>query len=194
MIMKDKVQEIYNDASEYLRDNIEHQNKQIDYILINPSNDELWVMCSDGVDTAIELHYKDGMMKNNYVPEWDYNFDYYVYNLLEDGYKIGYISDDLHYSLWNSIHELYPDDIEFKNGVKNYIKYCKNNHINKDYIDKKTNLLFEDAIFILLFTVFLFVERFFLCLLLLLLISVFFLIQLVLINTGFVLSVNKFSK
>ena len=192
--MKDKVQEIYNDASEYLRDNIEHQNKQIDYILINPSNDELWVMCSDGVDTAIELHYKDGMMKNNYVPEWDYNFDYYVYNLLEDGYKIGYISDDLHYSLWNSIHELYPDDIEFKNGVKNYIKYCKNNHINKDYIDKKTNLLFEDAIFILLFTVFLFVERFFLCLLLLLLISVFFLIQLVLINTGFVLSVNKFSK
>ena len=47
--MKDKVQEIYNDASEYLRDNIEHQNKQIDYILINPSNDELWVMCSDGV-------------------------------------------------------------------------------------------------------------------------------------------------
>ena len=38
------------------------------------------------------------------------------------------------YSLWNSIHELYPDDIEFKNGVKNYIKYCKNNHINKKYI------------------------------------------------------------
>ena len=138
--MKDRVQEIYNDASEYLKDNIEHQNKQIDYILINPSNDELWVMCSDGVDTAIELHYKDGIMKNNYVPEWDYNFDYYVYNLLEDGYKIGYMSDDLHYSLWNSIHELYPDDIEFKNGVKNYIKYCKNNHINKDYIDKKTNL------------------------------------------------------
>ena len=50
------------------------------------------------------------------------------------------MSDDLHYSLWNSIHELYPDDIEFKNGVNNYIKYCKNNHINKEYIDKKTNL------------------------------------------------------
>ena len=30
-------------------------------------------------------------MKNNYVPEWDFNFDYYVYNLLEDGYKIGYL-------------------------------------------------------------------------------------------------------
>ena len=79
-------------------------------------------------------------MKNNYVPEWDFNFDYYVFNLLEDGYKIGYMSDDLNYSLWNSIHELYPDDIEFKNGVKNYIKYCKNNHIDKKYLDDKTNL------------------------------------------------------
>ena len=78
--MKDRVQEIYNDASEYLKDNIEHQNKQIDYILINPSNDDLWVMCSVGVDTAIELHYKDGLMKNNCVPEWDYNFDNYDLN------------------------------------------------------------------------------------------------------------------
>ena len=138
--MNDKVKEVYNDVSEFLHESIEHKNKQIDYILINPSNEDLWVMCSDGYDTAIEFQYRDGMMKSNYVPEWDFNFDYYVYNLLEDGYKIGYMSDDLHYSLWNSIHELYPDDIEFKNGVKNYIKYCKSNGITKEYIDSKTNL------------------------------------------------------
>ena len=138
--MDNKVKEVFNDVSEFLRDSMEHQNKQIDYILINPQNEDLWVMCSDGVDTAIEFHYRDGMMKNNYVPEWDFNFDYYVYNLLEDGYRIGYMSDDLHYSLWNSIHELYPDDIEYKNGVKSYIKYCKNNHIDKKYLDSKTNL------------------------------------------------------
>ena len=51
--MIDKVKEVYEDVSEYLKDNIEHQNKQIDYILINPKNEDLWVMCSDGVDTAI---------------------------------------------------------------------------------------------------------------------------------------------
>lgn len=27
-----------------------------------------------------------------------------------------------------------------KNGVKNYIKYCKMNNINKKYIDEKNNL------------------------------------------------------
>lgn len=124
--MRDRIQEIYNDALEFLNESMEHQNKQIDYILINPDNEDLWVMCSDGVDTAIELHYKDGMMKNNYVPEWDYNFDYYVYNLLEDGYKIGYMCPDLHYSLWNSIHELYPDDIEFKNGGQKLYKLLQN--------------------------------------------------------------------
>lgn len=143
--MKGKVQAVYNDTSVFLRENIEHQNKQIDYILINPKNNDLWVMCSDGIDTAIELHYRDGMMKNNYVPEWDFNFDYYVFNFLEDGFKIGYMSDDLHYSLWNSIHELYPNDIEFKTGIKNYINYCKNNNINKKYLDEKTNLVTPDV-------------------------------------------------
>lgn len=138
--MKDKVKEVYNDVSEFLKDNVEHQSKQINYILMNPENEDLWVMCSDGIDTAIEFHYRHGMMKNNYVPEWDFNFDYYVFNLLEDGYRIGYMSDELHYSLWNSIQELYPDDIEFKNGVKRYINYCKRNNINARYIESKVNL------------------------------------------------------
>ena len=57
MTMRDRIQEIYNDALEFLNESMEHQNKQIDYILINPDNEDLWVMCSDGVDTAIELHY-----------------------------------------------------------------------------------------------------------------------------------------
>ena len=143
--MKDNVQKVYDDVEEFLKDSIEHQNKRIDYILINTNNDDLWVMCSDGIDTAIEFHYRDGMMKNNYVPEWDFNFDYYAFNLLEDGFKIEYMSNDFHCSLWNSIHELYQDDIEFENRVKNYIRYCKNNNINKKYLDEKTGLNTPDV-------------------------------------------------
>ena len=29
------VKEVFDDVSEYLKDNIEHQNKQIDYIIID---------------------------------------------------------------------------------------------------------------------------------------------------------------
>ena len=57
--MEKIVKDAFDDVSDFLRDSMEHQNKQIDYILINPQNKDLWIMCSDGVDTAIEFHYRE---------------------------------------------------------------------------------------------------------------------------------------
>ena len=54
---------------------------------------------------------------------WE-GFDYYIYNLLEEGWQIGYMTPEVHYSIWNSIHELYPEDIDYKDGVQNYLQYC----------------------------------------------------------------------
>ena len=138
--MKNNIQKIYDQANFFLDNDVNYQNCKIDYILENPKNGDVLLLASDGYEVAIEFQLKDGKLDYYKVPEWDYNFDYYLYNRFEEGYKIACMTDEIHYNLWNSIHELYPDDIEFKNGVKNYIKYCKNNHINKDYIDKKTNL------------------------------------------------------
>ena len=50
------------------------------------------------------------------------------------------MTDDVHYSIWNSINELYPNDIEYKNGVQEYLQYCKEKNITKEYLDKKTGL------------------------------------------------------
>lgn len=50
------------------------------------------------------------------------------------------MTDDVHYSIWNSIHELYPEDIDYKDGVQNYLQYCADNGITKEYLDKKTGL------------------------------------------------------
>ncbi|UKI57350.1 MAG: hypothetical protein L6V81_08410 [Clostridium sp.] len=41
------------------------------------------------------------------------------------------MTDDVHYSIWNSINELYPNDIEYKNGVQEYLQYCKEKNITK---------------------------------------------------------------
>lgn len=76
----------------------------------------------------------------NRIPGWDFNFDYYFYNLLENGLNIGYISDEFHSCIWNSINELYPNDIDFNEGVLKYIEFCKENGVDKKYLDEKTNL------------------------------------------------------
>lgn len=109
-------------------------------ILIDSEKNETYILASDGVDEAIEFtpyskEYAGGYVN---VPEWDYNFDYYIYNYLEEGKKIIYMTDNVHYSIWNSIHELYPEDIDYKDGVQKYLQYCADNGITKEYLDNKT--------------------------------------------------------
>ena len=138
--MNEKIKKIKEEIETFLMENIDHQNKHIDYILVNPENNETYVLASDGVDEAIEFtpfskNYEGGYTN---VPEWDYNFDYYIYNYLEEGKQIAFMTDEVHYSIWNSIHELYPEDIDYKDGVQWYLQYCADNGITKGYLDEKT--------------------------------------------------------
>lgn len=138
---KEIIEKTKQEIEEYLRNSEEHQDKQIQYILINSKTNETNTLVSN-YDEAIEFtpYTKQYPDKYGCVPEWDFNFDYYVFNLLEEGYEVGYMNMETHYNLWNSIHELYPEDIDYKDGVQNYLQYCKDNNITKEKIDKEVNL------------------------------------------------------
>ena len=125
-------------VEKFLNDNMEHQDKKIDYILYKPDKMETNILASNSNDEAIE--FRSNTNDFNYVPEWDYNFDYYIYNLLEENWKIEYMTPEVHYSIWNSINELYPNDIDYKDGVQNYLQYCADNKITKKYLDEETGL------------------------------------------------------
>ena len=121
-----------------LKEDMERQDKKIDYILYNPGTMETNILASNSNEEAIEFRSnQDGY---NYVPEWDYNFDYYIYNLLEEDWKIAYMTPEVHYNIWNSIYELYPEDIDYKDGVQNYLQYCVDNGITKEFLDKENDL------------------------------------------------------
>ena len=82
--MNYRILKVKNDIELFLKDNIEHQNKHIDYILFNPKTNDTYVLASDGYDEAIEFTPYSKNESGCYiqVPEWDYNFDYYIYNYL----------------------------------------------------------------------------------------------------------------
>ena len=114
--MNEKIEKIKNDIETFLKDTMDHQNKHIDYILYDPDNNDTYVLASDGYDEAIEFtpftkEYDGGYLE---VPEWDYNFDYYIYNYLEEGKRIGYMTDEVHYSIWNYIQKILITKTEFK--------------------------------------------------------------------------------
>ena len=138
--MDERIEKVKNDIETFLKDSVDHQNKHIDYILVDPDTNETYVLASDGYDEAIEFtplskNYEGGYTN---VPEWDYNFDYYIYNLLDEGKQIAFMTDDVHYGIWNSINELYPEDIDYKEGVQWYLQYCADKGITKEYLDEKT--------------------------------------------------------
>ena len=130
-------------VEKFLNDNMEHQDKKIDYILYKPDKMETNILASNSNDEAIE--FRSSTNDFNYVPEWDYNFDYYIYNLLEENWKIEYMTPEVHYSIWNSINELYPNDIDYKDGVQNYLQYCADNKITKKYLDEEPGLNTPDV-------------------------------------------------
>ena len=127
--MDDIIRQTKEDIEAFLKEDMEHQNKNVDYILVNPETKETITLASDGVEEIIQFApyttnengYENGYMN---VPEWDFNFDTYLFEELQKGYEIGYMSDDCHYGVWQIIDEWYPEDIENKEGVQKYLKYC----------------------------------------------------------------------
>lgn len=150
--MEKHIETTKQEIEEFLMNDEEHSNKHIDYILIKNKTGETYTLASDEAgEEAIEFtpYTKDHKNGYGYVPEWEYNFDYYIFGYLDEDYSIGYMTNNIHYNLWNSIHELYPNDIENKDGVKKYLKYCKDNNITKEFIDRTTNFDTPDVMYIL---------------------------------------------
>ena len=143
--MNEKIEKVKNDIETFLKDTMDHQNKHIDYILYDPDNDNIFVLASDDYGEAIEFtpftkEYDGGYLE---VPEWDYNFDYYIYNYLEEGKRIGYMTDEVHYSIWNSIHELYPEDIDSKTEFKHIYNIVQTMELQKNIWIKRLVLIHQ---------------------------------------------------
>lgn len=144
--MDDIVSKVKDDVETYLMEDMEHQDKEIEYILFNPNTNETQVLASNKDEQIILFGPFTKDLENGYtnVPEWDFNFDEYIFKELQNGYEIGYMNDDTHYGLWQSINELYPEDIEHKNGVMQYLQYCKNNNITREYLDETFKMSVPD--------------------------------------------------
>lgn len=54
--MNERIEKVKNEIESFLKDSIDHQDKHIDYILVDPNTNETYVLASDGNDEAIEFN------------------------------------------------------------------------------------------------------------------------------------------
>ncbi len=134
--IKETTDKVWNNVNQILQ-NDEYQNFKVDYIMIDKKDENKSFAIISNYDEIASISLEDKELR--LIPEYDYNFDTYF---LEDVhcYEIGYISNEFHYNIWNSIDETYPTDISDKDGLQVYLKYCKDKGITKEFIDKETKL------------------------------------------------------
>lgn len=82
---------------------------------INRNDPDDMVYVSDGIEEYL---------KCSYEPDWSFNIDEDLFQNLEQDFNLEYMSLDTHHGIWYGIEEWYPDDIEYINGMQQYLSYC----------------------------------------------------------------------
>lgn len=140
-INNEKIIKISNDFLE----NSEYKEYKIQYILKNRDEYENTYVVAVNGDEMIGFNpFEKGI---DFIPDWAYNFDDDFFEELEWNKEIIYITDDFHYNLWTDINKFYPHEFENKEGVIEYLKYCKKNGITKERVQEVCkDIPMEDAL------------------------------------------------
>ena len=133
--MLNNLDNIMDDIKNFLSKNEEFEDMNIEYVLMNKENIENSVVLASNGENAVEIECKTKQVIR--YQEWNYNLDTEIFEYLEKGYEIGFMSDEWHYNIWTILEETdIKEDIDYKTGMQKYLKYCKDNEITKDYLEK----------------------------------------------------------
>lgn len=135
---EDIIEQTKNEISKLLKDNEEYEDYSIQYILVDKENPKSSFAIAFNADEIIKVDIISYEISS--VAEWAYNVDQDIFEELENNKKIGYMSMDSHFNIWETINQWYPEDIEHKKGMQKYLKYCKDNKVTKEVIEKEVKL------------------------------------------------------
>lgn len=120
-------QELLDMVSETLL-NSEYKDFKLAYVLkVKDESENCYAVAVNG-DEIIGFNPLEKEIDN--IPEWDFCADNDLFQELEWNREIIYMSLDNHYGVWYEISNYYPDDIEHKEGMQEYLKYCKKQKID----------------------------------------------------------------
>ncbi len=128
-----KVNEILKNDEDYKDD----EAMKVQYILLDKDKKVADILCFGG-NGMISVDPQS--FEINTISDWGYSFDSDFFEQLKNGKTIGYMNVEIHYDIWCRINEWYPEDIDCKDGLNLYIRYCDENGITKEYLDKRMEL------------------------------------------------------
>lgn len=140
LLVKDKldIEKILNETKELLKNSDEYKNMEICYMLEDVKDKGNSFIVAMNNDDIIEIN--PFTKEINETADWAYNIDDDIFGMLESDKKISYMSINMHYGIWQTIDQWYPEDLEHKKGMQKYLKYCKDNNITQTRILKEKGI------------------------------------------------------
>lgn len=128
----------------------EELNYQLLYVLVKgPVSEPENIMVYAGMPEEQEgvILFFPGERKDyvSWKDAWGFNFERDLFDDLEDGYDLLWMSDDTHVNVWFTIDE-WKDEIEAKDGMQKYLEFCVKNGINKRFLQEEFSYKEIDAI------------------------------------------------
>ena len=141
---KQKKDIILYDIREFLdtKDEFKKLNIHAVFIKDNDRNDGIALTFDKEFEYGIKIRLKD--FSYSYMYNWNFDFDNDIFKELKDENSIVFISDEENYNIWTHIYAIGVEEIKYQNGWQKYLKYCKDNGITKEYLDKKFNANIKD--------------------------------------------------
>lgn len=117
--------------------NEDYKGYELQYVIKNRDEQDNVIAIATKGDEMIEFNPFENEI--NSVPDWMYDFDNDFLNELEWNKEIIYMTMDWHHNSWLQIDSYAPEDMEHKEGMQAYLKYCKEHNIDKNVIEKEAN-------------------------------------------------------
>lgn len=130
---------IKNQLEKILKNDKDYENYKIECVIVDEkdiNNSYAIAMYYDDV-AIVKMSEKEVSKIYDASYTYDIGDDSIFISLENENMKIDYMSIEAHYGVWQEIERYYPEDIEHKKGMQEYLKYCKQNHITREVIDKE---------------------------------------------------------
>lgn len=134
--MKDNELDIilYN-TREYMNKNSDLKEMNIHCLMVDKNNNKNAIAIASDENDVVAINTQN--YECIYSQEWDYDIDTDIFEKLENGMNIEFITLQWHYLIWRKIECLeFIDEIYHKEGMQKYIDFCSKHGITQEFLQE----------------------------------------------------------
>ena len=136
-----EIDKVINKIEDALKKEEDYENFRVGYIMYNKESNKMYAYANE-YDEAVYVNANTFNM--NFIQDWAYSIDNDIFDDLERGYEIVYMTPEFHSWIWNYLDDIGIEDINHKKGMQQYLDYCEENDITKRFLYEKLDTHIPD--------------------------------------------------